>query len=60
MALALMHADSFEVGAHMAEVLCEASALTGIGDPYDRMVVVQARVPGVPLITGTRRSTNLD
>lgn len=49
--LALMQADNFDLGQNDANLLLEASALTGIRDPFDRMIVAQARLSGVSLIT---------
>lgn len=45
-------AENFELGVNDSQLLLEAAALTGIKDPYDRMIVAQARVAGLPLITG--------
>ncbi len=50
--LSLMQAENFDLGENTAPLLLEASALTGIRDPYDRMIVAQARMAGVPLVTG--------
>ncbi len=50
--IAFMQADNFELGVNDPGLLLEAAALTGIKDPYDRLIVAQARVAGVPLITG--------
>ena len=45
-------ADNFDLGVNDTQLLLEAAALVGIRDPYDRMIVAQARVAGLPLITG--------
>ena len=50
--VSFMQAENFELGVNDPELLLEAAALTGIKDPYDRLIVAQARVAGVPLITG--------
>lgn len=50
--VALARADNFDLGVNDAQVLLEAAALVGIKDPYDRMIVAQARIAGYPLITG--------
>ena len=50
--ISFMRADNFDLGVNDAELLLEAAALTGIRDPYDRLIVAQARVAGLPLITG--------
>ena len=50
--VALAQTDNFDLGVNDTQVLLEAAALTGIKDPYDRMIVAQTRVAGLPLITG--------
>src|SRR5574341_1707340 len=50
--VSLMQADNFDLGVNDAQLLLEAAALTGIKDPYDRLIVAQARIAGLPLITG--------
>jgi PIN domain nuclease of toxin-antitoxin system len=50
--VSFMQADNFDVGVNDAQLLLEAAALTGIKDPYDRMIVAQARIAGLPLLTG--------
>jgi PIN domain nuclease of toxin-antitoxin system len=50
--LSLMQAENYELGENNAELLLEASSLVGIRDPYDRMIVAQARMLGLPLVTG--------
>ena len=50
--ISLMQADNYELGMNDAALLLEASALIGIRDPYDRLIVAQARVAGIPLVTG--------
>ncbi len=49
--ISLMQAENFELGVNDAELLLEASALVGIRDPYDRLIVAQARIAGMPLVT---------
>lgn len=46
-----MQSDNFELGVNDPQLLLEAAALTGIRDPCDRMIVAQARVAGLPLLT---------
>jgi PIN domain nuclease of toxin-antitoxin system len=53
--LSLMQAENFELGENDAHLLLEASALVGIRDPYDRMIVAQARVEGLPLVTADEK-----
>jgi PIN domain nuclease of toxin-antitoxin system len=50
--VSFMRAENFELGVNDPELLLEAAALTGIRDPYDRLIVAQARVAGLPLLTG--------
>jgi PIN domain nuclease of toxin-antitoxin system len=44
-----------DLGANDTQILLEAAALVGMNDPYDRMIVAQARVAGLPLLTGNAR-----
>ena len=53
--ISFMRAENFELGVHDPELLLEAAALTGIKDPYDRLIVAQARVAGLPLVTGDEK-----
>jgi PIN domain nuclease of toxin-antitoxin system len=50
--ISIRQADNFDLGVNDTAVLLEAATFTTIRDPYDRMIVAQARVAGVPLITG--------
>jgi PIN domain nuclease of toxin-antitoxin system len=56
--LSLMQVENYNLGENNADLLLEASALTGIRDPYDRMIVAQARVAGLPLISGDENIQN--
>lgn len=56
--ISFMQAENFELGLNDAQLLLEAAALTGIKDPYDRLIVAQARVAGTPLITGDEEIQN--
>jgi PIN domain nuclease of toxin-antitoxin system len=40
------------LGVNDTALLLEASTFTAIRDPYDRLIIAQARVAGLPLITG--------
>jgi PIN domain nuclease of toxin-antitoxin system len=40
------------LGVNDTALLLEASTFTTIRDPYDRLIIAQARVAGLPLITG--------
>lgn len=50
--ISFMRAENFELGVNDPQLLLEAAALTGIKDPYDRLIVAQTRVAGLPLLTG--------
>lgn len=53
--VSLRQAENFDVGVNDSDLLLEASTFTSIKDPYDRLIIAQARVAGLPLITGDRR-----
>jgi PIN domain nuclease of toxin-antitoxin system len=50
--VSLAQADNFDLGVNDTAVLLEAATFSTIRDPYDRMIIAQARVDGLPLITG--------
>jgi len=50
--ISLDKADNFDLGVNDTSILLEAATFTTIRDPYDRMIIAQARVAGLPLITG--------
>ena len=50
--ISLDKAENVDLGVNDTAVLLEAATFTGIRDPYDRMIIAQARVAGLPLITG--------
>jgi PIN domain nuclease of toxin-antitoxin system len=50
--ISLVQADNFDVGVNDTELLLEAASFTILRDPYDRLIVAQARVASLPLITG--------
>ena len=50
--ISFIQADNFDLGVNDPQLLLEAAAIPAIKDPYDRMIVAQARVLGLPLITG--------
>jgi len=50
--VSLAQADNFDLGVNDTAVLLEAATFSTIRDPYDRMIIAQARVAGLPLITG--------
>ncbi len=49
--ISIRQAENFDLGVNDTALLLEASTFTTIRDPYDRMIIAQARVAGVPLIT---------
>lgn len=53
--VSFIQADNFDLGVNDSQLLLEAASLTGIKDPYDRLIVAQARVAGMPLITGDEK-----
>ena len=50
--IALEKADNIDLAVNDTAILLEAATFTTIRDPYDRMIIAQARVSGLPLITG--------
>jgi PIN domain nuclease of toxin-antitoxin system len=50
--ISLTQAENFDLGVNDAALLLEAATFTIIKDPYDRLIIAQARVTGSPLITG--------
>jgi PIN domain nuclease of toxin-antitoxin system len=50
--ISLAQADNFDLGVNDMQLLLEAASFTAVADPYDRFIVAQARVAGLPLITG--------
>lgn len=50
--VSFMRAENFELGVNDPQLLLEAAALSGLKDPYDKLIVAQARVAGLPLMTG--------
>jgi PIN domain nuclease of toxin-antitoxin system len=50
--IALTQADNFDLGVNDTALLLEAATFTTIRDPYDRLIIAQARVSGLQLITG--------
>jgi PIN domain nuclease of toxin-antitoxin system len=53
--VSLGQADNFELGVNDTALLLEAATFTTIRDPYDRLIIAQARVAGLPLITGDEK-----
>jgi PIN domain nuclease of toxin-antitoxin system len=50
--ISLDKAENVDLGVNDTAVLLEAASFSTIRDPYDRMIIAQARVAGLPLITG--------
>ena len=50
--ISIRQAENFDLGVNDTALLLEAATFTTIRDPYDRMIIAQARVAGLPLITG--------
>jgi PIN domain nuclease of toxin-antitoxin system len=50
--VSIRQAENFDLGVNDADLLLEAATFTTVRDPYDRLIIAQARVAGVPLITG--------
>jgi PIN domain nuclease of toxin-antitoxin system len=50
--ISLAQADNFDLGVNDMQLLIEAGSFSTLPDPYDRLIVAQARVVGLPLITG--------
>jgi len=53
--ISIQQAENFELGVNDTTLLLEAATFTSIRDPYDRLIIAQARVVGLPLITGDTR-----
>jgi len=53
--ISLGQADNFDLGVNDSALLLEAATFTTIRDPYDRLIIAQARVAGLPLITGDEK-----
>ena len=50
--ISLSQTDNFDLGVNDTQLLLEAASFTTLRDPYDRLIVAQARIAGLPLITG--------
>jgi PIN domain nuclease of toxin-antitoxin system len=50
--ISLDKAENVDLAVNDTAVLLEAASFSTIRDPYDRMIIAQARVAGLPLITG--------
>ena len=53
--ISLDRADNVDLAVNDTAVILEAATFTTIRDPYDRLIIAQARVVGLPLITGDEK-----
>jgi len=53
--VSIRQADNFDLGVNDTDLLLEAATFTTFRDPYDRLIIAQARVAGLPLITGDEK-----
>ena len=53
--VSVRQAENFDLGVNDSDLLLEAATFTSIRDPYDRLIIAQARVAGLPLITGDEK-----
>jgi len=53
--VSIRQAENFDLGVNDSDLLLEAATFTTISDPYDRLIIAQARIAGVPLITGDEK-----
>lgn len=53
--ISLGQADNFDLAVNDTALLLEASSFSTIRDPYDRLIIAQARIAGLPLITADAR-----
>jgi PIN domain nuclease of toxin-antitoxin system len=53
--ISLDKSDNLDLAVNDTAVLLEAATFTTVRDPYDRMIIAQARVAGLPLITGDEK-----
>jgi PIN domain nuclease of toxin-antitoxin system len=53
--VSIRQAENFDLGVNDTDLLLEAATFTTVRDPYDRLIIAQARVAAVPLITGDEK-----
>jgi PIN domain nuclease of toxin-antitoxin system len=53
--LSLDKAVNVDLAVNDTAILLEASTCTTVKDPYDRLIIAQARVAGLPLVTGDEK-----
>jgi PIN domain nuclease of toxin-antitoxin system len=57
--ISLAQADNFDLGVNDMQLLLEAASFTTLPDPYDRLIIAQARVAGLPLIAGDGKNSGI-
>ena len=53
--ISMQQTDNFDLGINDPTLLLEAATFPIIRDPYDRLIIAQARVAGLPLITSDEK-----
>ena len=53
--VSVRQAENYDLGVNDTDLLLEAATFTTVKDPYDRLIIAQARVAGLSLITGDER-----
>jgi PIN domain nuclease of toxin-antitoxin system len=53
--ISIRQAENFDLGINDTTLLLEAATFPIIRDPYDRLIIAQARVAGLPLITSDEK-----
>lgn len=56
--ISISQADNFDISVNDTALLLEAATFSTIRDPYDRLIIAQTRVSGLPLITADERIQN--
>ena len=56
--ISLAQADNFDLGVNDMQLLLEAASFATLPDPYDRLIVAQARVVASPSLPATGRFSN--
>lgn len=49
--VSIRQAENFDLGVNDTDLLLEAATFTTMRDPYDRLIIAQARIAGLPSIT---------
>ena len=53
--ISIRQTENFDLGINDIDLLLEAATFTTVRDPFDRLIIAQARVAGLPLITGDEK-----